>query len=521
MSDRRPTLFYNARIHTVDRRRPRASWFTVVGDRFQWIGEGPPPDLRVKTDLGGKTVVPGFIDAHAHFFQTGLDKLFIDLAGATTVAEIGRRLRAVHSGPRTWLFAHSYEEDVLTDVVRLTREHLDEMFPETPVWVNRIDYHSAVANSIALRRLQVPVGIRGLEVDKKGVPNGILRSEAYWHAKTRVARLYPVETKEKAVRSAVNACVERGITGVHALEGGKIFGEEGIVTLLRRLDSIPIDVTLFLQEKNPVLTTRLGFEHLGGCILIDGSIGSYTAALDDEYEGVPGQRGVVYEKPREFGNFVEEAHVLGVQLAFHAIGPRAIQLVLDSYQKALAKAPRHDHRHRIEHFELATNDQILQARDLGLVVSMQPSFEHFWGGPDGMYASRLGERWRRTNRLRTITDTGLHIAGGSDCMVTPPDPLLGMHAAVNHPNDEQRLTVAEALDMVTIHAAYAGLNEKRHGSIESGKEASFVVLDRDPFEVPASEIKDIQVLETWRLGRRCFPTRVTSNGDNPPPEEQA
>lgn len=503
MPERRLTLVHNARIHTCEPDRPAAQWFTMLGTKIQRVGSGPPPDAPGKIDCEGKTIVPGFVDAHAHFFQTGMDKLFVDLSGCTTVREMTDRLLAARTGKRAWLFGHSYAEDELSDVDFVTREHLDLVFPDQPVWVNRVDYHSAVVNSVALRRLDIPLGTHGFLMDA-GVPNGILRSEAYFFGKVRVSRQYPIETKDRAVRTAAEACLARGITAVHALEGGNIFGEEGASTLLRRMNQIPLDITMFLQEKNAYLTARLGFEHLGGCILIDGSIGSYTAALDEPYENAPTQRGRLYEKPREFNNFVEEAHSLGVQLAFHAIGPRAIGMVLDAYERALHRSPRYDHRHRIEHFELATDDQLKRALDLGVVLSMQPSFEHFWGGPKGMYASRLGERWRRTNRIRTALDMGLRVAGGSDTNVTPADPLLGIHAAVNHPNPEQRVSVDEALRMMTLDAAYAGHNEKRHGSLAAGKEASFVVLDRDLFDVPEAEIKDVGVLETWRLGRQVY-----------------
>lgn len=503
MSERRPVLFHNACIHTVDDRRPRASWFVVLGDRFQQVGEGTPPPAHREVDLGGRCVVPGFVDAHAHFFQTGIDALMIDLSGARSLDEVADRLITnAPAGTRSWVFAQGFEEDALHEARPITRHDLDAIFMNRPVWVNRIDYHSAVANTAALRRLEIPHGTQGLLVDGGGQPTGILRAEAYFHAKTMVSRLYSLDMKERAIKAAVQACVPRGVTAVHALEGGRVFGDEGVQVVLKKMDSVPLDVTLFLQEKNVYLTDKLGFQHLGGCILIDGSIGSYTAALDEDYEGLRGQRGLLYEKPRKFHAFVEEAHVAGAQLAFHAIGPRAIQLVLDAYERALHRYPRWDHRHRIEHFELATDDQIRQAADLGLVVGMQPAFEHYWGGPEGMYATRLGERWRRTNRFATILDAGLTIAGGSDTNVTPSDPLLGIHAAVNHPNPEQRVTPEQALRMMTLDAAWAGFNENRHGSISPGKEASFAVLDADPLSVPRERIKDVRVLETWYRGRK-------------------
>ncbi len=505
MAEKRTTLYYNANVHTMDGVRAHATWFTVVGDKFGRIREGElPADVKERVDLGGATVVPGFVDAHAHFFQTGLDALFVDLAGATTLDDVMRRLSAEEPGRRTWVFAHGFEEDALTDIERITRVEIDPLFPKRPVWINRVDYHSAVVNSTALRRLEVPDGTPGLVRDAAGQPNGILRSEAYFHAKAQIARLYPVETKERAVRAAADRCIARGITAVHALEGGRVFGDEGVAPLLKRIPSLPLHVTIFLQEKNVYLTTRFGFAHLGGCILVDGSIGSYTAALAEDYEDMPGTTGQLYEKGRAFTSFVEEAHVAGVQLAFHAIGPRAIDVVLDAYGRALGKHPRWDHRHRVEHFELATDEQIARARDLGVVVSMQPAFEHYWGGPSGMYARRLGERWRKTNRLRAILDAGLSIAGGSDTNVTPPDPLLGMHAAVNHPNPEQRVHREEALRMMTIAAAAAAFNENIHGSISSGKQASFVVLDADPLTVASEAIRGIGVKATYYRGRRVF-----------------
>lgn len=495
-----PVLFHNATIHSLDPVHPSPDWFTVAGDRVQSLGQGPPPPVRNQVDLNGRTVVPGFVDAHTHFFQTGLDKLFVDLGGATTVAEIAERLRTAGGGPRTWLFAHSFDEEVLTDIDMLKRHHLDEIYSDRPVWVNRVDYHSAIANSVALRRLQIPSGTHGL-LTEKGEPNGILRSEAYMFAKPRISSQYPIETRDKAARTAAAECVSHGITSVHALEGGRLFGDEGVSTLLKAMHNLPLDVTLFLQELNVHYTGRLGFEHLGGCILLDGSIGSYTAALETGYESSPSQNGVLYLKTRELEEFVEQAHVAGIQLAFHAIGPRAIDQVLRAYERALKKHPRYDHRHRIEHFEMATDDQIKQARDLGVVPSMQPAFEYFWGGPDSMYASRIGSRWHQTNRIGTILEHGMRVPGGSDCNVTPPIPLLGIHAAVNLPNAEQRISPGQALRMMTLDAAWAAFEENERGSISPGKRADFAVLDRDLLAIPPDTIRETRVLQTWYGGR--------------------
>lgn len=493
------TLFTNATIHTLSEYTPDPTWFTVLRGRFQRVGKGPPPRVRRVVDLAGKVVVPGFVDSHIHFFQTGLDRLFVDLTGVRSLEEVQARLAKGAEGGRSWVFANSFEEDSLEGGDKLDAAALDRMFPRRPVWVNRIDYHSSVANSAALRRLNIPPGTRGLVADG-GRPNGVLRAEAYMHGKATVMRLHPLWMRERAVKEAVRVCVARGITAVHALEGGPLFGDEGVHALLKRMDRLPVDVTLFLQEKNVFFTRQLNFRHLGGCILVDGSIGSYTAAVCTPYAHASGD-GILYENRRSLSPFIESAHKAGAQLAFHAIGPRAIDVVLDAYERALDKSPRYDHRHRVEHFEMATDAQIERAARLGVIAAMQPSFEHYWGGPDGMYADRLGEGWRETNRLRDVLDGGVRIAGGSDANVTPADPLLGIHAAVNHPNPDQRVTPLEALRMMTLDAAYAAFNEARHGSIDRGKEASFAVLDADPLSISPRKIKDIRVLETWSKGR--------------------
>lgn len=502
MSD--PVLFYNGVIHTLDPSKPKCSWFTVLGKSFQIVGTGEAPKTKTKIDLKQRVVVPGFVDAHTHFFQTGLDKLFCDFSSVKSTDDVYEIVSKNGFGKRTWIFAHSYDEENLSNGRPFTSAQLDLACPEKPLWVNRIDYHSAVVNSAALKRLNIPLGMRGLMTTKEGKPTGVLRSDAYLHAKSRIARLYPLEIKNKAVNEAAKSCICHGVTAVHALEGGKIFGEAGVMPILRKMDRLPLDLTLFLQEKNLVYATKLGFKHLGGCILIDGSIGSYTAALDYDYQDAKGVRGHIYEKQREFFAFVEGAHSAGVQLGFHAIGPRAIQLVLDAYESALRKYPRFDHRHRIEHFEMATDEQILRARDLGVVVSMQPNFEYFWGGPNKMYQKRLGDGWKSTNRFADILRHGLTIAGGSDTNVTPPDPILGIHAAVNHPNEDQRISIGAALRMMTIDAAYAGFNENRMGTISPGKNAAFAILDKDLFKVASTDIKNIKVEETWFSGRCVY-----------------
>lgn len=507
-------LIYNANIHTLDKITPKSGWMTVLNGRIQQIGNGKPPKVQNAIDMMKQTIVPGFVDAHIHFFQTGMDKLFVDLSDAVSISEIKDLLLQDRESARSWLFARGYEEEKLSDARPLNKEDLDQVSKSRSIWVNRVDYHSAIVNSAGLKRLAIPSDLPGLEMTR-GKPTGVLRSEAYLYARRRAIGSYPLDKRKKAIKCAVDECISNGITAVHALEGGSLFGDESVSMVLRNSNNIPMDVTLFLQEKNVYFSERLGFRHIGGCILIDGSIGSYSAALDKPYKNMPKTMGSLYEKTRSLNTFIEDANRVGIQLAFHAIGPRAIELLINSYERALNKCPRFDHRHRIEHFELATDKQIKRASKLGIIASMQPNFEYFWGGPKKMYAARIGNKWRETNRFRTILDAGMKIAGGSDANVTPPDPILGIHSAVNHPNREERISIHEALKMMTIDAAYAAFKENNYGTLSAGKEANFVVLDKDIIKSRKDIINSVQVMQTWYKGKKVFAvTRMKNRGRN-------
>lgn len=188
-----------------------------------------------------------------------------------------------------------------------------------------------------------------------------------------------------------------------------------------------------------------------------------------------------------------------------AIGDRAIEQVLDAYENALEIYGREDHRHRIEHFELATKEQIKRAAAMNLVISAQPTFEYFWGNEGGMYERRLGkEMASRTNNFRYILDSGIVLCGGSDSDINEINPLLAIHAAVNHPKKHHSIEPVEALGMFTVNSAFANFEEDIKGSLEKGKYGDFVVLDKDILTVDKDCIKDIVVESTYKEGNMVF-----------------
>jgi len=196
-----------------------------------------------------------------------------------------------------------------------------------------------------------------------------------------------------------------------------------------------------------------------------------------------------------------ECYVKKLQLALYTIGDRAIEQALVAHEYALDKTGNTGLRHRLEHVELPTLDQIRRAKKLGLVFSMSPTYEYIWGGPGKLYHERLGENYKRTNPFDQIIGEGVVICGGSDCDVTPADPLLGIHAAVNHPVEAHRVPVYEALKMFTCNGAYGIFEEDKKGTLEVGKLADIVILDSDILATAKEKIKDIKVMATIKSGR--------------------
>ncbi len=244
----------------------------------------------------------------------------------------------------------------------------------------------------------------------------------------------------------------------------------------------------------------------------DGSFGGRTAKLSEPYadaaeaadadaESAEDATGQWVVPPEELDDIVARADGAGFQVTAHAIGDEAIEAVLDAFDETEDAGEK---RHRVEHVELVTDEQIERFAESGVIASVQPNFLK-WAQPGGLYDARLGEeRRKQTNRYRTLLDAGAHLAFGSDCM--PLDPLLGIHQTVNAPVEEQRLSVTEALRAYTVGAAYAGFDEEELGTIEVGKQADFTVLDRSPWE-HTDDIENIDVAMTVVDGVVAFDGR--------------
>jgi len=497
-----------------------SSKITEVGS----VGKVQIPTNAEIIDATGKTVIPGFIDSHTHFILMGVRKLTtVDLSGVRSISEIvdkvKSRLTELPTG--TWLTGHGWDESSWKETRYPTKADLDPASPENPVVLTPCYGHLMAVNSVALELAKITKKTPdppGGKIDRDPITNeatGILREEA-----TEVIDLVrPPTTKETQLSGIQKACeivLSKGCTSIHELESTPI----DINTYQTALEKGFLKIRAYVMPEARFTEAMLdGLEALGvrtyfgneflriGSvkIYIDGSMGAHTAVFFKSYADEPSTKGIFAISPEELKHRVLRAHNLGMQVAIHAIGDRAIDEALNAIEAALEQEPRKDHRHRIEHCEVLTEDQILRIKQLKVVVSMQPNFVGEWGQIGGMYEKRLGSnRYKLNNPYKKLLNEEITIAFGSDCGYCPPwpfNPMYGIWAAVNHPIKESRISLEEAIKCYTLNGAYASFEEDIKGSIEPGKLADVTILSENLSLISPENVMDAKVEMTIVNGK--------------------
>ncbi|WP_045741148.1 amidohydrolase [Actinoplanes rectilineatus] len=529
------TIFTNAVVHTVDDDHPRATRIGVWQGRVAALDDDlDGVSARRVVDLGGATVVPGFHDAHQHFSMVGREMLQLDVSApaaptldALLAAVAGRAARLA---PGTWIIGHGYDQNKIG--AHPTAQQLDRIAPEHPVWLVHTSKHMAVANSAAARAAgfsgldALPEVPGGAVVRVDGVPTGLLQEEAM----TRVSDvLFPVPLPQlgDALAAASEHCLARGITSITEPGIGGVGGLGSSRADLRAFQDarqsgrLRVRTTVMpyieaLHDFGPIgpgengygldlgLRSGLGDDwvRVGGVkIVSDGSLIGRTAAMCCDYHDTPGERGFLRVEQPELRRQIVDAHRNGWQVATHAIGDAALDVVLDAYAEAQRLHPRADPRHRIEHCAVTSPEQVRRIVDLGLIPVPQGRFVSETG--DGLLAAMGPDRSAGLYRMRTWVDAGVELPGSSDAPVVDSPPLWGLHDMVNRRTASgaafglaEALTVEQALRAYTHGSAYATHQEHLKGRIRPGLLADFAVLDRDLLTVAAEEIRDVAVVAT-------------------------
>jgi len=480
-------VFVNALLWSPGFEKPRRGAIAVGGGRIVRVGS----DARCEAEAArnarvinvhGHLILPGFIDAHAHLLHTGPRMEWLQLQGISSLAGmqavVARKARETKG--RVWILGRGWDESTWPERRYPTRHDLDEAAGDKPVLLRRVDGHMSVVNTAALRILRIPTSTPGLDVDAAGQPTGILKEAAAElageKAKPTIAQL--VNSFPRMLRLAHSL----GISSIH-----DVVDERGLQAYerLARRGGLGLRVSVMPEiDLLPLMKTRKwksGFDgewlRLGALkAYSDGSLGARTAALHEPYADALTERGQLMYSGGKLEKVVGRAVRSGFQLAIHAIGDRAIDAVIDAYEAALGEESENNRRHRIEHFELPSEEALERCRSLGIVPMMQPNFVVNWSQPGGLYDARLGpERTRRNNPHRLILKKGLRLAFGSDGM--PYGPLFGLHGAVTPPHPDQRISLQDALEAYTLAGAFASFDEKEKGSLAEGRLADLAVVD--------------------------------------------
>lgn len=454
----------------------------------------PPVGDIEHLDLDGATVLAAFTDAHVHFTQTGISQLGIQLNNARSVKDILEMVQ-VEAKNNEYVLGWGLQELALSDRRLPTAAELDKVAANKFVWLARQDLHSAVLNNKAI------AWARTINANLP-IENGLLKGEEYNHIAYELCDYLSDSFKQKGFKKAEQLCFAKGVAAIHALEGCKKSSKDTIATA-EFLAKSPLHGVIYHQSPDPAVPLKKGWRHMGGCLLVDGSIGTRSAAMNAEYEDDPSTSGSLYLKAEDIEQLLKTATQNNLQLALHAIGDRALDTVTSCYAWAQQQFGKPSLPHRIEHFILPSERALKHARGTALMVCIQPAFDHLWGGLSGLYRQRLGKkRAENCNPFKTMLALGIQLAGGSDSPVTPIDPLLGVHSLVNHTNPEERIDLNSALSLFISEPHKLAGEEITRGHLYSGFVADFVCLAEDPFEVSANKLSSLRIEALYIAGKR-------------------
>jgi predicted amidohydrolase YtcJ len=535
-------IFRDGNFLTMDRARPRATALAVLGGRIVAVGDGDELSGHVSAErvvsLEGRTVVPGFHDAHNHMpaFGMGLADVPLSSPPIGSVEDVLRAVkqRAASRPAGSWVIGGGYDQNKLAERRHPRAAELDAVAPDHLVWLRHNSGHMCVVggrvlDAIGIDRVRVPEG-GVVERDAAGRPTGLLQEQAQALVRALVYPYPEAELVEAIARASLHYLRE-GLTSVQeAGVGGGLVARSPVELSAwqeaRRQGRLGVRATLMVAAEalhdlphaaadgdgfglDLGIRTGWGDEWLRiGAVKVfaDGSLIGRTAAMCCDFESETGNRGFFQIDVERLRQVITRAHRAGWQVATHAIGDRAVATVLDIYGDALGAHPRRDHRHRIEHCGVCRPEDVGRLASLGVIPVPQGRFISEIG--DGMLDALGPERSAWCYRQRSFLEAGLPVPGSSDRPVVQGAPLLGIHDMVNQRtssgrpfNPAEALTPEDALRCYTLHSARAAFREGELGSLEPGKLADFAVLSADPTAIPPAEIATIQVLATVVGGR--------------------
>jgi hypothetical protein len=495
---------YKGTIISCDRENRVHKCLVEDKGRILYAGNELPEQYRgaPAEELGERALLPCFGDTHLHFASYALFNAGLDVRFARNLAEMGGRIKEFAAASKDKILmgfgasTHSVAERRL-----ISRAELDLACPGRPLYLVKYDGHACILNSALIALLPDRIKtLRGFHQD-----TGEMNQEAFFAVTDFITRkISPLKTIRNMLR-AVDDLAERGIGLMHTTSGvGFPYDlDVAMETLLGRGVNTGFQTRLFFQTMDLEKVKKRKLPRVGGCFAtaLDGGFGSQDAALRLPYTNDPQNRGILFYSDEDVIKFTKRANREGLQIEMHAIGDAAFDQAVMALEAALKDFPRSDHRHGIIHACLPTEEGLKKCAGLGIQIPLQPAFLAWDLEPLEYLRGLLGERAEEISPLRKMTDMGIILSGSSDAPCTPPDPIAGLHAACNHYVAGQSLTIAEALKIFTYNAAWTTFDEKERGSLEAGKFADMVILNKDPLAMKPGELLQLKVEQLLLKGK--------------------
>lgn len=510
----------DARVWTGNADQPWAQALASRGDEIIAVGTNTYVDALIGEDtevisVPGSMLVPGFIDTHVHFIFGGSGLASVQLRDAATPDDFSSRIGefAKTIAPGEWIMQGNWDHTLWGgDLPR--RDWIDEVTPNNPVWIYRLDGHMALANSMALQLAGVDADTADMDGGtvvryEDGRPTGLLKDNALLLVEDAIPAA-AVEKLDREAAAAMKYVAANGVTSVHDMADWDSLAtyrraEKNGDLITRIYSAVPLRSWERLRDEIEQHGTGSQWLRIGGLKgFMDGSLGSHTAAMLEPFTDAPDDKGFLINELDDMRDWVEGADAAGLHVMVHAIGDSAIRDLLDIYLDAVDANGERDRRFRMEHAQHIAPQDIERFAVQGVIASMQP----YHAIDDGRWAETVigPERAKTTYAFRSLIDSGARISFGSDWSVAPATPIEGIYAAATRQTidganpdgwiPEQRITVEQALHAYTAVGAYASFEEDIKGMLKPGMLADFVLLDRDLTAIPAESIRDTQILKT-------------------------
>lgn len=497
---------YIGDIITVNENNDVFKYLVEDKGRIIYVGNNLPSEFQnIKTVfLNGKALIPSFVDTHQHFASFSIFHAGLNVMDAESNVQISEMIRkyVVRAKERT-IIAFGASPYSVREKKLISRVELDEVCPEKEIMLVKYDGHACIVNSKLLKKIDHRVRkLRGYHPD-----TGEMNQEAFYEISNYITNSLSIRDLFRNMHAAIDFEASCGIGCIHTVSGVGFIGNLDITLekLFAKSLKNGFQLRVFPQSMNVKTAIKRKLPRIGGCFecALDGCFGSHDAALINPYTDRNGGTGVLYYSDEKVIEFCKKANRAGMQIEMHAIGDRAFEQACIALKAALDDFPRKDHRHGIIHDCLPTQKGIEICKKYAIQMLVQSAFIN-WKQESDDYLERImgKDRVNQLNPLRTFVENGIIISAGSDAPCTSPNPIDWLDKAVNHSNENEALTIQQALKMCTYNGYYATFDEQERGSLEVGKIADMVILSQNPYTVPKEEIKNLKVKQLLLGGRK-------------------